>query len=262
MKNLFDQVKSGNLGDLGKTVSSALGSGNKLAHSGGAQVSDLMKNMNMGGLLGAAGVGGILGALMGGKKAKKMAKGALKVGGTAAVGMLAWQFYQKWSQSQSTPPQQQQNTHYPQTHGHTQEQYTTQQHPQPAIQQNTTQEFTQQDSTALILLEAMVFAARADGHIDAEEQQNIHNAVEALFPGQNMSAFLDTLLQKPIDPNALAAKVHSKEEAYDLYRLSCAIITIDSFMERSYLDGLAKALQLQEIEKMNLEKEALAAQGA
>ncbi len=236
MKNFFKQVASGNVGDLGKSVSSALGS---LSSGQGAASNDLMKNINLGNLLGAAGVGGILGALIGGKKAKKMMKGAAKMGGVAAAGALAWKFYEKWSQSKSTQAIPQAET---------------------TIAQHAQESYNEENRTALVLLEAMVFAARADGHIDETEQGHIHNAVEALFPGQNMSAFLDTLLQKPVDPIALAAKVHSKEEAQDLYRLSCAVIVIDTYMERSYLDGLAEALQLQELEKNNLEKEALAAQ--
>ncbi len=115
-----------------------------------------------------------------------------------------------------------------------------------------------EDTTGLILLEAMVFAARADGHIDEEEQAYIRNAVESLFPEKEMALILNDLLQKPIDPNALAAKVNNPEEAADLYRLSCAAIEVDSFMERSYLDGLAQALRIDEAQKTALEQEAQA----
>ncbi len=240
MKNIFDAVKGANLGNIGSNLSSVLG-GN--AAAGAKNVASSMGGV--GGLVGSAAIGGLMGALFSGKKAKKMAKGALVVGGTAAAGALAWNFYQKWSQSNNAPQQ---------TQTPTQGAYTAQQ-----SEQTQSQALPQAESTAIILLEAMVFAARADGHIDEEEKQNIHNATEALFPGQQISGLLDNLLQKPIDPVSLAAKVQNKEEAYDLYRLSCAAIDIDSFMERSYLDGLAKALNLNEAEKSNLEQEAMAA---
>ncbi len=237
MKNIFDVVKSGNLGDISNSLGSALG-------GGATAVKNATSGMGgVGGLLGATAVGGLMGALFSGKKAKKVAKSAVVIGGTAAAGALAWTFYQKWAQGKNEAPQAQQ----------AQPQQVQQAPTQPAAQT------LPQDTTAVILLEAMVFAARADGHIDDEEKQNIHNATEALFPGQQVVTMLDDLLQKPIDPNSLAAKVQNKEEAYDLYRLSCAIIDIDSFMERSYLDGLAKALNISDTEKNSLEQEALAA---
>ncbi len=241
MKNIFDAVKSGNMGDIGANLNSALGGGTSAIKGAASSMG------GVGGLLGSAAIGGLMGALFSGKKTKKIAKKAMVVGGTAAAGALAWNFYQKWSQSKSAPQQASQAQAQPA------------QYQAPQTQNQPAQALPAAESTAIILLEAMVFAARADGHIDDDERQNIHNAAEALFPGQGVVHFLDELLQKPIDPNALAAKVQNKEEAYDLYRLSCAAIDIDSFMERSYLDGLAQALGLNEAEKSTLEQEAMAA---
>ncbi len=241
MKNIFDAVKGANLGNIGNTVNSALG-GNTAA-----SIKNAASGMGgVGGLLGSAAIGGLMGALFSGKKAKKLAKGALVVGGTAAAGALAWNFYQKWAQGKSTD----QATNYAPQDMHNQAQPNA---PQQA------QALPNAENTAIILLEAMVFAARADGHIDDEEKQNIHNAAAALFPGQEIVSMLDNLLQKPIDPTSLASKVKSVEEAHDLYRLSCAAIDIDSYMERTYLDGLAKALNLSDADKNTLEQEALAA---
>lgn len=101
----------------------------------------------------------------------------------------------------------------------------------------------------------MIFAARADGHIDDKERANIHKAVESLFPMQDMAQVLDTLLHKPLDPASLASRVTSHDEARDLYRLSAMIIDVDHFMERSYLDGLAAALTITPEEKAALDKE-------
>ena len=101
----------------------------------------------------------------------------------------------------------------------------------------------------------MVFAARADGHIDDKERANIHNAVESLFPGRDMAQVLDTLLNKPLDPASLASSIANHDEARDLYRLSAMIIDVDHFMERSYLDGLAAALKIAPEEKAALDSE-------
>ncbi len=248
MKGLFDAVKGGGFGDISKSLNDALGGKlDSVIKSAGGKGASMPSGGfgSVGGLLGSAAIGSVLGALFSGKKskkiAKKVAKNAVLVGGTAAVGALAWKFYQQWSQS--SPAQNNQFGDTPQQ----------QQTPiQAAPESNVT------DATALVLLEAMVFAARADGHIDEEEKAYIQNAVESLFPDQEMSATLSSFLEKPIDPISLAAKVNSADEAQDLYRLSCAAINIDSFMERSYLDGLAKALNIEEAQKNSLELEALA----
>ncbi len=246
MKGLFDAVKGGGFGDISKSLNDALGGKldtvMKGAGSKGASVASGGFG-NVGGLLGSAAIGGVLGALFSGKKTKKLAKNAILVGGTAAAGALAWKFYQKWAQGSAA--QNNQFGDQPQ-----------QQQAQPAIQP--VPESTVADATALILLEAMVFAARADGHIDEEEKAYIQNAVESLFPDQEMTSTLNGFLEKPIDPMSLAAKIKSPEEAQDLYRLSCAAINVDSFMERSYLDGLAKALNIEDAQKDSLELEALA----
>ncbi len=241
MKNIFDAVKSGNLGDIGSNLNSAMG-------GAGATVQNVAGNLGgVGGLLGSAAVGGLMGALFTGKKTKKIAKKAVIVGGTAAAGALAWSFYQKWSQNKAGAQPAQTN------------QTVTQVTQAPQATQCQQATLPAAENTAIVLLEAMVFAARADGHIDDEEKQNIHNAAQALFPNQEIVSLLDNMLQKPIDPNALAARIQSKEEANDLYRLSCVVVDIDSYMERSYLDGLAKALNLSDAEKFALEQEALAA---
>ena len=91
MKNILDALNGngglkaglGNVGDTLKNTLQNVGAGSP----GG-----------IGGLLGSAALGGLLGALFTGKSAKKFAKGALMVGGTAAAGALAWNFYKKWAQ--------------------------------------------------------------------------------------------------------------------------------------------------------------------
>jgi len=51
-------------------------------------------------------------------------------------------------------------------------------------------------------------------------------------------------MQRPLDPEWLAADVKNEEEALELYFLSCAAIDVDHFMERSYLSALGDALKI------------------
>ena len=73
----------------------------------GKQSSNIKSSSNSSQLktLGAGAIGGgLIGMLMGSKKSKKMAKkmgsGALKVGGAAALGALAYKVYNDWQSKQ------------------------------------------------------------------------------------------------------------------------------------------------------------------
>ncbi|MFQ9867889.1 MAG: hypothetical protein ACLRWP_13565 [Bilophila wadsworthia] len=107
-----------------------------------------------------------------GQDGRKVAKGALMVGGTAAVGALAWKFYQKWSGQRRGPTGATRRTG-PVSPARTER--------WPAeLQQTPPRLFRGSDGP--VAAGGDGFAARADGHIDDKERANIHNAVESLFP--------------------------------------------------------------------------------
>lgn len=253
-KSLSDKIQS-TLGSVAGGSASGPATGAGIPGAGdNASLGNLdLKNLNLGTMLGSAAVGGLLGALFTGKSTAKIAKGALMVGGTAAAGALAWKFYQKWSQPKANPETSFENK----PHGAARSVQTSAPMANSAAPENLqTQALAPAENTALLLLEAMVFAARADGHIDEEEQKHIQNTVTALFPQQDVSPLLQHMLNKPIDPLALAARIQNAEEGRDLYRLSCIVINADCFMERSYLDGLAQALAIPQQEKEEIERQA------
>ena len=192
----------------------------------------------MGGLLGA----GALGALIGSFASKSVLKDAALVG----AGAVAWNFYQKWSNSRAE--QQAPAASSPSF-------------PAPSAPQTVQPVPTapQLDETAVLLLRAMVYTARADGHIDAVEQGRISRLVEQMFPGRDVTSLTAGLMNEPINPALLAAGVRSPEQGEDLYRLSCLIVDVDHFMERSYLDALAAALSIAPERKAVLEEEAVRA---
>ncbi|WP_072136847.1 tellurite resistance TerB family protein [Pantoea ananatis] len=100
------------------------------------------------------------------------------------------------------------------------------------------------DQRAERLVTALVFAAKSDGHIDDRERAAIeHNIHEAGY-GQDAEKLIQQAMQRPLDPEWLAADVKNEEEALELYFLSCAAIDVDHFMERSYLSALGNALKI------------------
>lgn len=216
--SLFDVLNSGGLG-------SALGTLTEKARSAASTLGKEAPG-GVGGLLGAGALGALLGAVL--------SKDAVKNAALVGAGAVAWNFYQKWSQDKGQ----------------------TVASPSPVAEAPVPAAVVQADSTAMLLLEAMVFAARADGHIDAAERDRIEQAVRHLFPGQNVDDLLGGLLGASLNPASLAARVQSPEQGEDVYRLSCLIVDIDHFMERGYLDGLAQALHISAARKEELEREA------
>lgn len=217
--SLFDVLNSSGLGSaLGPLTEKAKSTASTLGREAPGGV---------GGLLGA----GALGALLGTMLSKDVVKNAALVG----AGAVAWNFYQKWSQNKGQVPAAS---------------------PSSSAAAPAPSSSVQADPTAMLLLEAMVFAARADGHIDASERERIEQAVRHMFPGQDVDSLLNSLMGASLNPASLAARVQSAEQGEDVYRLSCLIVDIDHFMERGYLDGLAQALRIPAVRKEELEREA------
>lgn len=98
---------------------------------------------------------------------------------------------------------------------------------------------------AMLLVQAMVAAAAADGLIDdAEKAQMLRRADEAGFDAET-KRFLEAELATPKSVAVIAASARP-ELATDVYAASCAAITADTDEERMYLDVLARRLNLSE----------------
>lgn len=206
-------------------------------------------------MIGPAALGGVLGTLFVSRTARDVAlsagKGALALGGGAAVAAAAWDLYKKWSG---------QKTFSGQTDGESAGSRAATPSLNAAGAAPTGDEPERERQTGL-LLRAMVFAARSDGHMDEEEKANIRSALADMGLDPEAAASLGALMDEPADPQALAASVRTPEEARDVYRLSCLAVRVDQFMERNYLDALAAALGIAEPEKSALEREAEAMRG-
>jgi uncharacterized membrane protein YebE (DUF533 family) len=181
-----------------------------------------------GGFTGGAVAGGILGLLLGSKKARKMAGGLVGYGGAAAVGALAYKAYQNWQQGKAadtaplaTPAD------------------LAQVDPRFVVQAPSTG-----SSFGLVLITAMVAAAKADGHIDANEQTRIFTNVEKLGLDAESKALVFDLLHKPVDLAALCQSVNGVEQASEVYLVSRVVTGGDHPAERAYLEALASRLAL------------------
>ncbi|HHF3169753.1 TPA: tellurite resistance TerB family protein [Vibrio diabolicus] len=186
----------------------------------GKQTNNIKSSSNSSSLktLGAGAVGGgLIGMLMGSKKSKKMTKkigsGALKVGGAAALGALAYKVYNDWQAKQSG--------------------------------QGVHETFDPDDSKhSVLILKAMIGAAKADGHVDEEEIARIEQALADMGADEHVRQLVQQELNKPLDPAEIANQATSPQQASEIYLASLIVADEQNFMEKAYLQELAKQLQL------------------
>lgn len=94
---------------------------------------------------------------------------------------------------------------------------------------------------ATILIRAMCNAAKSDGSVDQQEQQNIIGRLGEL--DQNEVAFLKQELSSPLDTQSFARSVPA-ELAPQVYALSVMTVKVDTREEVQYLTQLAQGLGL------------------
>ena len=200
-----------------------------LQQTGGA-AKQRLDNSGLGGFGGGALAGGMLGLLMGNRKMRKMAGGMMGYGGAAAAGALALKAYQNWQQGQpvaSAPLA------------------------TPADIPQVDQRFMPGATPAangqpfqLVMVKAMIGAAKADGHIDAEEQKSIFEQVEKMGLDAESKAFVFDTLTRPVDIGEIVSAAQGVEQAAELYLVSRLAIDPDHPAERAYLQALGHRLNL------------------
>lgn len=100
------------------------------------------------------------------------------------------------------------------------------------------------EERALVLIRAMVSAAKADGEIDPAERGRIAGQVKESGAGAEALEFLMAEMQRPQDVVGLVAQVRGPEEAVAVYAASLLAIEVDTAAERDYLARLSRSLGL------------------
>ncbi|UXJ54116.1 tellurite resistance TerB family protein [Pseudomonas citronellolis] len=191
--------------------------------------------LDLGSLLSGAGGGalaaGALGLLLGSKKARKMGGKVVTYGGLAALGVIAYKAYGNWQRQQASAPRGE-----PQTVDRL-----------PPVEA---------EAHSHAILRALVAAAKADGHIDARERQLIDGEIAKLTGDLELQGWLERELAKPLDPREVAGAAQSEEMAAEMYLASLLMVDEENYMERAYLDELARQLSLDPGLKAELEAQA------
>ena len=169
--------------------------------------------------------GGALGLLLGRNKAtRKLAT----YGGLAALGMMAYRAYGDYKAQQGAAVQPQTVDRLPP--------------PQASLHGEA-------------ILRALVAAAKADGHLDARERQVIEGEFARIAPEREVQQWLKAELDKPLDPAEVARNASTPEIASEMYLASLVAADEQNYMERAYLDELARQLKIDDALKQRLEQE-------
>ncbi|MGR4047829.1 tellurite resistance TerB family protein [Kosakonia cowanii] len=200
-----------------------------LGQKSGASNASSSEGQGLNKLLVPGALGGLAGLLVANKSSRKLltkyGTGAILVGGGAVAGTVLWNKYKDRIRE---------------TH---------QDEPQFGQQQSPLDVRTER------LILALVFAAKSDGHIDAQEQAAIESQLREAGIETQGRELVAKALEQPLDPARLAQGVKNEEEALELYFLSCAVIDIDHFMERSYLNALGDALKVPQDVREGIEQD-------
>jgi uncharacterized membrane protein YebE (DUF533 family) len=176
-------------------------------------------------------VGGALGLLLGNRRARGFGGKVAVYGGLAAVGALAYKAYGEWKQQHggadaAVTPQTVDFLPAPEAETHSQ-----------------------------AILKALIAAAKADGHVDDREREVIEGEFSRLDAEPEVRQWLQAELQKPLDPAEVAKAATTPEMASEMYLASLLAVDEQNFMERAYLDELARQLKLDDSLKARLEQQ-------
>jgi uncharacterized membrane protein YebE (DUF533 family) len=212
-KKLLDELLGSNIPGMQGTVRDTAG-----------QAADLAKKNPLA-------TGAIVAVLLGTGAGRSLTGSAVKLGGLAAIaglGYKAWQNYKSGNAPvdtvQSSEPvlfEAQRESGF-----------------NPAAATVEAREF------ALVLVRAMISAARADGHIDDEERARIADRLALSGLDAEAQDFLARELEAPVDLDAIIGAAQSEAQKVELYTASRLAIEPESRAERGYLDLLAGRLQL------------------
>lgn len=188
------------------------------------------------------GVGGALGLLLGSKRGRSYGGKALKYGSIAALGLMAYKAYGNWQAQQQQQQKQQQPGQ-----------------PLPLAAPRTIDRLpaAEVEEHSRALLKAMIAAAKADGHLDEREQGLLGAELDRLEADPALRQWHEAEVRRPLDPAEVARAASTPELAAEMYLASLLVADETSYMERAYLDELARQLKLPDGLKAELEAQAL-----
>lgn len=192
---------------------------------------------------------GALALLFGSKGTRKFASKAARLGGTAAIGGLAYKAYTEWQAQQAAQDDGSsgRSASASATAGAAAQTFTGKLDLDQFAQTGTPISRLENAAATVrseSIIQAMISAARADGHVDDEEIALITRQIASFELERDVSSFLLSELNRPVSVETIAALADTPETAAELYIASALVVDMDSSAERTYLDELAAAMRI------------------
>lgn len=167
---------------------------------------------------------GVAGLVLGTRGGRRLARTGITVGGLGLLGKVAWDAMQARGAA-----------------------------PAVTAEETPVHQLTDDraEDRARVIAFAMISAAKADGHIDAEERARIESAMADL--PADVRSELGAALLGPADAAEVARHAGSGQERREVYAASYAVSGRDHPAEAAYLDRLATALGLTSAEVAAIE---------
>lgn len=181
--------------------------------------------------LGGLAAGSLLSLILGSRAGRSAGGSLMKAGGLAVLASVAFKAYQDWQAKQAPNAGAQPDlpSQPPAGSGfHLEEEKDKNGH-----------------EMGLALVQAMISAAKSDGHLDGEESNRIQEQIQQLGLGSEEKGFLLDAMAKPADAAAIARLPKTKEQAAELYVASrIAMGDVDTPQEKAYLERLVSLMDL------------------
>lgn len=179
---------------------------------------------------------------LGSKKGRKMMGKAAKLGGAAVVGGLAWKAYEQYRANRMEPgvtPEAAGTAGAVDNGAATDERWSGMH----------AEEFLPRDAAPaaqrdLLVLRAMITAAHADGHIDADERMKIYQRIETLSLSHAEKGLLMEEISAPLDLEQLVQQVPNRALAAEVYLAALLMADSPEPAHRLFLHDLAEQLAL------------------
>jgi uncharacterized membrane protein YebE (DUF533 family) len=171
--------------------------------------------------------GGLMGLLLTGGGRRMLGTG-VKVGGAAMIGGLAYKAYMDWKSGKSASVPGDGPISLPNPEGTAF---------QPA-------DAAAADGLSAKILQAMIAAAKADGHVTVAERARIDAGLGQLGLGSAATAMISAELDQPVNVDRIAGLAADEAEATQIYAASLLVVDSDAPAEKDYLSRLAERLKL------------------
>ena len=208
-KKMLDDLLGSNVPGAGGTVRDKLGQAGQMAKDN------------------PLAAGALAAVLLGTGTGRAVTGSALRLGGLAAIATLGYKAYQNYKNGDAPIAQ----SGEPDLIA-------------PPDDSSFSTEAPQNKEFTLVLVRAMIAAARADGHINDEEKAKIGDKLALSGMDRDAQDFLANELSAPVDLDALVAAAQTEAQRVELYTASRLTIDPKTRAERGYLDQLAGRLQL------------------